>query len=313
MRLGFVLMSCLALGEGDRLLKAGDVPGAIAVYEQDVVEHPDDPRRALRLARALLMDDRPAEALAWAEVGADARGGEVVYLEALVRNGRFEEVLARTDDGPLRGEALLAAGDLEGAAVLLRDPELVEWVAARQGRLETASTPSAQWLLGAEPLASVPGDPADWMVEARLRAQAGDAENAARLSLRALTLDRSTATAVFAAEQLLALDADAQPILAFAKRHTTTDEDRRQLALLEARMAPDAQTEVAALERAADLGPVDGPLLFSLAMAYERAGRRPEAARAAVEAADRGHPAAMEYVAAAYDRAGRPQLAARYR
>lgn len=313
MRLGFVLLSCLALGEGDRLLKTGDVAGAIAVYEQEASEHPDDARRALRLARALLMDDRPGDALPWAQLGASARGGDVVYLEALLRTGDFEAVLAQTQDGPLRGEALLAAGDLDGAAVLVRDPELVEWVAARQGRLQSASTASASWLLGTEASTPVLGDPAKWMDEARARAEAGDTENAARLALRALTLDRSVATSVFAVEQLLRLDADAGRVLAFAQGQASTDDDHRQLALLEARTAPDAHAEVAALERAAAFGPVDGPLLFSLAMAYEDAGRRPEAARAAVEAADRGHPDARAYVAAAYERAGRPQLAARYR
>ena len=311
MRFGFVLLSCLALGDGDRLLRAGDVDGAVNAYRDALTEQPDDARLELRLARALLMSGQVAEALPHAENGRSARGGEAVYAEALLRNGRVDEA-AGLAEGPLLGEVLLAQGELEGAALLVEDPELVEWIAARSGTLTVATTAPASWLL-ADPQARPAPDERDmWLAEARLRADGGDVENAARLTLRALSAGEDVDTLVLAASLLALLDEDALPLVSRAQELATTDDERSAVALLFADLAPNAEAEISALEEATRLSGPDGPLLYRLAMAYEGVGRRPESARAAVAAANLGYEPARSLVAERYRQAGRLQQAARY-
>lgn len=284
MALGFVLMSCLAL--------AGPA------------------RKELQEARELLDGGQVELALGHAELGQEARGGDQVYAEALLRTGRADEA-ATLATGPLLGEVLLAQGDLDGAAMLVEDPELSEWIAARQGRLQAASTPSASWLL-AEPMAWS-GDREALLAEARLRQAGGDIENAARLTLKALSAEEDLLGLLLAAELLVQLDEDALPLLARAEPLATRPEDRVALALLQAELAPNVEAEIAALEGAASLlSPPPAELLYRLSMAYEGAGRRPEAARAAVAAADGGSLPARRYVAERYRAAGRPELAERY-
>ena len=284
MSMAFILLSCLAL--------AGEA------------------RKEVKEARVLLDRGEVELALGHAELGQQARGGDQVYAEALLRVGRVEEA-ATLATGPLLGEVLLAQGDLSGAALLVQDPELSEWIAARQGRLQAASTAPASWLLG-EPLPAT-GDRAALMTEARLRAQGGDTENAARLTLKALSIQEDLPSLLLAIELLLALDQDALPLLGRAQELAVTPEDKQALAMLQADLAPNVQAEIEALEAAATLSsPPPAALLYRLSMAYEAAGRRPEAARAAVAAADAGDPVARRYVAERYRASGRPDLALLY-
>lgn len=311
MRLGFVLLSCLALGDGDRLLRAGDVDGAAEAYRDALSENPEDARLELRLARALLMGGQVEDALVHAENGRSARGGEAVYAEALLRNGRVDEA-AGLAEGAVLGEVLLAQGEFEGAMLLIEDHEQLEWIRARQGDLTEATTTPAGWLIGA-PAArpALDGERDRWLAEARLRADGGDVENAARLTLRALSAGEDVPTLALAAQLLAQLGEDALPLANRANELATTDEELAVVARLLADLAPNAEAEIAALEEAARFG-VDGPLLFRLALAYEGVGRRPEAARAAVASADRGHEPARVFVAERYRAAGRPEQAARY-
>ncbi len=235
-----------------------------------------------------------------------------MYAEALLRNGQFEAA-AGLASGPLLGEALLAQGDLEGAAMLVEDPELVEWIAARQGHLQSATTAPAGLLIGQPTGSTVQGYPEHWLGEAELRAEGGDIENATRLTLRALNAQEDLPTLLLATELLIQLNEDTLPFLARAAELAETPEQRVAVALIQAELAENPDVEVATLEEAASLvSPVPGELLYRLSMAYEASGRRPEAARAAVVAADSGYEPARRYVASRYREAGRPEIALRY-
>lgn len=141
---------------GDEALDQGHTSAALVAYDKALKRKPGEPNALLGVARAHLLEDDPDQAIAPARSAYEAgvHGAALVYADAMVRGGQGAKALdaaakARAEDPkaerPLEisAEALLASGDLKGAAALLapaleqsRSADLVSlaaWLAARQG------------------------------------------------------------------------------------------------------------------------------------------------------------------------------------
>lgn len=193
--------TALGLRKAEVLSLAGDVAGAVAVVQG--LPGLNDEARARLQARTLAQAGEHAEALALLEGFPDALGSVRMSVRLLLELERPAQALALADRGLVRwpGDFRLAERRLLALEALDRPEEAL--AAARVHAAAHPDAVDAVLVLGRlapadESLAEVvwaclepnPGEPELWLVLARERWEAGDADGAAGAAARAVALLR---------------------------------------------------------------------------------------------------------------------------